>query len=327
QFCQENPKECQEWCEKNPESCGALMRNGSSKVVDPPNTAITFAKTLNLNADQFTEEDIIKAKKLGANMITIWPARIINNDEFIFFPERISGMINFAHQEGLQVELRSSFAGEIINDYEKFKSNAIDHVAEFAQFAEQHKVYRIIPFGEIDNNMFNHCEKITELSQELLEEMKKHYSGQIGVGIVGSWRDCNYIFKEYDYLAFSAYPQRQIGIDKWLTPNPDAPRIIENNNLALMTKWAREVADRSGISVIHIGETGVINPDDEKREDAQSFSETGKEEEAEFYGNLFEQVSDNVNGISVFYNSRTDYFSINGDPAEEVVREWYTNRL
>ena len=31
---------------------------------------------------------------------------------------------------------------------------------------------RIVPFGEIDNHMFNHCDKITELAEELLTEMK-----------------------------------------------------------------------------------------------------------------------------------------------------------
>ena len=59
------------------------------------------------------------------------------------------------------------------NDYEKFKTNAIAYVVEFAQFAEKHKVYRIVPFGEIDNHMFNHCDKITELAEELLTEMRK----------------------------------------------------------------------------------------------------------------------------------------------------------
>ena len=86
------------------------------------------------------------------------------------------------------------------NDYEKFKTNAIAYVVEFAQFAEKHKVYRIVPFGEIDNHMFNHCDKITELAEELLTEMRKHYNGQIGVGVVASWRDCGFTFNGYDYL-------------------------------------------------------------------------------------------------------------------------------
>ncbi len=322
-FCQQNPEECQKWCEDNPDLCNLFMGEGTTEIVEPPSTLINFAKAVNLNADQFTEEDILKAKKLGANMITIWPARMINDDEFIFFPERIADSINFAHQNGLQVELRSSFAGDMPNNYEKFKANALIHVVEYAKFAEKYKVYRIVPFGEIDNNLIEHCDKITEFAREMLQEMKKHYSGRIGVGVVGSWRDCGYTFEGYDYLTVSAYPQAQIGIDKWLNPNPDAARIIENNNLALMIKWAREVADRSGISILHIGETGIINPDDEKRPDALSFSIGSKEKESEFFRKLFEQVSGEINGMSAFYNSKINYFSVNGDPAEEVVKEWY----
>ncbi|MEK6886508.1 MAG: hypothetical protein AABW88_01630, partial [Nanoarchaeota archaeon] len=282
----------------------------------------------NFNANAFTKEDILRAKQLGANMITIWPARFIKNDEIEFSsPEQLGTqlgpLINTAHENGLQVELRESFGGEQIGDYTIFKTNAIKHAVDFAKFGEKYKVYRIVPFGEVDNTLFNYCDKITEFSQELLIEMRKYYSGQIGTGIVGSWRDCDYSFKGYDYLTVSAYPQAQIGIDKWLIPNPDAVRIIDNNNLALMIEWSREVADRSGISILTIGETGVINPDDQKRSDAPSFSVGSKEKEAEFYSELFEQISSKVNGTSVFYNSLNNYFSVYNDPAEQVVKEWY----
>ena len=54
--------------------------------------------------------------------------------------------------------------------------------------------------------MFNHCDKITELAEELLTEMRKHYNGQIGVGVVASWRDCGFTFNGYDYLTVSVYP-------------------------------------------------------------------------------------------------------------------------
>jgi len=284
QFCQQNQEECAEWCQENPDLCSTMM-GGATKIVNPPNTVITFAKTVNLIAELFTEEDIIKAKELGANMATFWPVRMIQNDEIIFFPEvgGLSRMINTAHQNGLQVELRNSYAsGSEAKDYDKFRANAMEHIVEFAKYAEQHKVYRIVPFGEVDNNMVNHCDKITELSQELLQEMRKHYSGQIGTGVIAPWRDCGFTFEGYDYLTFSPYAQTQIGMDKWLTPNPDVPYILENNNLMLITKWIREVADRSGVSAIHIGETGVINPGEEDQSDFNTVV-VSKEKEAEFY--------------------------------------------
>lgn len=321
-FCQQNPQECQKWCEENPETCQQVMGGGFPSpgffggITDPPNTVITFAKTVNFNADQFTEEDILKAKQLGVNMITIWPGRMIRDEEFLFFPERVSRFISFAHKNGLQVELRGSYGGEKIKDYEKFRVNALGHVASWAEFAEKYKVYRIVPFGEIDNNLFEHQGKITELSQELLQEMRKHYNGRIGVGVVAPWRDSGFTFEGYDYLTVSVYPQTQTGMDAWLTTDPEI-------NLISVVNWAREVADRSGISTLHIGETGVQNIEEKDPIGDFQTVEVSKEKEAEFYDKMFSQISDKVDGVSVFYNSKAVFMSINGDPAEEVVKEWY----
>ena len=319
--CSKDPKICQEWCENNKELCKVIMGGdgfGASEVTGPPDTKIVFAKTVNFNADQFTEQDISKSKELGANMVTIWPSRSFKDDGYTFsFPERLAPMINFAHKNGLQVELRGSYAGDEPQNYAKYKDGVIKFVADFAKFAEKSKVYRIVPFGEIDNNMFQYCNKITALSWELLQEMRKHYSGQIGVGIAAPWRDCGYEFTGYDYMTISAYAQSQTGTNAWLTTRPE----INTHNVI---SGARKVADRSSIKILHVGETGVINPDDTKRGDSQSFAMESKQEEADFYQNFFGQISDKVNGLSVFYNSRMDYMSINGDPAEEIVKQWYS---
>ena len=318
--CSKDPKICQEWCEKNPQMCAMFMGGGpgGSAAVESPTTTITFAKTVNFNADQFTEQDISKAKELGANMVTIWPSRSFKDDEYTFsFPERLAPMINFAHKNGLQVELRSSFGGEQITNYEKFRTNAIKHVAEFAKFAQKSKVYRIVPFGEIDNNLMNHCSNLTALSKELLHVMRKHYSGQIGTGVAAPWRDCGFNFEGYDYLTVSVYPQTQTGMDAWLTNEPEI-------NLNSVTDWARTVADRSNIKILHIGETGVQNIGEKDPVWDFQTVEVNKEKEAEFYQKLFELISNKVNGVSAFYNSKTGFLGINGDPAEEVVKQWYS---
>lgn len=330
-FCQQNPLECQKWCEENPETCQQFMGGGLGEFpdsgffgssVDPPDTVITYAKTLNFNSGAFSEEDIIKAKNLGVNMVTLWPAKRVSNDKFTFFPEAqgFPNFINIAHKNGLQVELRGSFGGGMANDYEKFKTNAIAYVVEFAQFAEKHKVYRIVPFGEIDNHMFNHCDKITELAEELLIEMRKHYNGQIGVGVVASWRDCGFTFNGYDYLTVSVYPQTQTGMDAWLTTTPEI-------NLNSVVDWARSVADRSGISNLHIGETGVQNIGEKDPLGFFQTVEVSKEKEAEFYEKEFSLISDKVDGVSAFYNSKSFFLGVNGDPAENVIEDWYTNKL
>jgi len=352
QYCQNNI-ECQNWCNENPELCKKLLERAGHEqqvdheqfpsrfpggmtqaIIEPPNTVITFAKTVNLNVGQTAEEEILRAKAMGANMVTLWPARPTKEDDLSFLPSlgNIPGMINFAHQNGLQVELRGTGVSPLVKNYEKYKASAILHVAEWAKFAEKHKVYRMVPFGEVDNEFVNHPDKITEFAQEILPEMRKYYSGQIGIGITAPWRDSGFTFNGYDYLTFSAYPQNQdiiddeTDMDKWLTPKPDAARTIDNNNLALVVNWVREVADRSGVSTIHFGETGVQNIEEKDPTRVFQTVEVSKEKESEFYEKMFSQMSDKVNGVSVFYNSKVAFMSVYGDPAEEVVKEWY-NKL
>jgi len=285
-ICQRNPEICQEWCKENPEICARMMGGGfAQESIKPPNTVITFAKTVNLNVGQTAEEEILRAKVMGANMVTLWPARPTKEDDLSFLPSlgNVPGMINFAHKNGLQVELRGTDVFPRAKNYEKYKASAILHVAEWAKFAEKYKVYRIVPFGEVDNDFVNHPDKITEFAQEILPEMRKHYSGQIGIGITAPWRDSGFTFEGYDYLTFSAYPQTQIGMEKWLTPKPDAARTIDNINLALIVKWVREVADRSGVFTVHIGEIGVQNIEQKDPTGVFQTVEVSKEKEAEFY--------------------------------------------
>lgn len=319
QYCMQNFQECQIWCEKNPgeDFCqifSAFTSGGSpfsnfpeeiiGNVADPPSTTITFGKSFNLNAGQFTQQDILEAKELGANMVTFWPIREVRDDEFTqFVLADLPQMIDFVHKNGLQVELRSSITfPELAKDYNKYKPNAIKHASEYAKLAEKYKVYSIIPFAEVDNDLMNHCKKITEFSQTILTEMRKYYSGKIGIGIAAPWRYCDFTFKGYDYLSISAYP---------------------HNDLATSINWAREVADKSGIQIVHLGETGVFNPGDNDTPDKFQTLKMSKDEEINYYEDLFVKFSDKVEGFSIFYNSGNVPMGINGDPAEVVVKQWY----
>ncbi len=328
-YCQQDFQKCIEWCLENPETefCKLILSAGPpvggmqefpsigkevTEVADPPKTTITFAKSFNLIHGQFTEEDILKAKELGANMVTFWPLRMVRNDEFTFQMGNLPQMIDFAHKNGLQVELRSTIIfPDLAKDYSKYKINAIAHAAEYAKLSEKYKVYRIVPFAEVDNDFMNHCSKITEFTQAVLSEMRKHYTGKIGIGVAAPWRDCGFIFKGYDYLSVSAYP---------------------HNDLATSINWAREVADKSSIPFVHVGETGVYNPGDDRPPDNFETLEMSSEKEKDYYDDFFTQFSDTINGVSIYYGtiSKTaggsTAMSINGDPAEEVVKKWY-NRL
>lgn len=313
QYCRQNFQECQDWCLENPDEAfcdlffgfGERIGETIGDVAEPPKTIITYAKSFNFNAGHFTKDDILEAKNLGANMVTFWPIRMVRNDEISTFTMAdLPQMIGFAHKNGLQVELRSSIISpDIAKDYEKYKINAIEHAAEYAKLAEKYKVYRIVPFAEVDNDLMNHCNKITEFSQAVLAEMRKHYSGKIGTGVAAPWRDCSFTFKGYDYLSVSAYP---------------------HNDLATSINWAREVAEKSGIKILHIGETGVFNPEDPSTPDMFQTTILDKAGEAEYYRDFFTKFSDKIDGISIFYNSGKVPMSINSDPAEEVVKGWYS---
>jgi len=76
-----------------------------------------------------------------------------------------------------------------------------------------------------------------------------------------------------------------------------------------------------------MGETGVFDLEDDRSLGGFNTVTVSKEKEAEFYERLFDQVKSEVDGVSAFYNSKYNYININGDPAEEVVKDWYTNKL
>ena len=109
-------------------------------------------------------------------------------------------------------------------------------------------------------------------------------------------------------------------MDAWLTTTPEI-------NLNSVVDWARSVADRSGISNLHIGETGVQNIGEKDPLGFFQTVEVSKEKEAEFYEKEFSLISDKVDGVSAFYNSKSFFLGVNGDPAENVIEDWYTNKL
>ncbi|MEK7188266.1 MAG: hypothetical protein AAB685_00250, partial [Patescibacteria group bacterium] len=76
--------------------------------------------------------------------------------------------------------------------------------------------------------------------------------------------------------------------------------------------------------ILHIGETGIQNIGEKDPGGFFQTVEVSKEKEAEFYDKVFEITSGKINGMSAFYNSRASFLGINGDPAEKVVRQWYS---
>ena len=327
EVCKNDPGICTQWCNENPDVCAVMFGGAPQETpLEAPDTVITYAKTVNLIVDQVTDEEVIRAKGLGANMVTIWPTRLIKDDKFTFFPQKggVGNLINTAHKNGFQVELRSSYGpGDEPVNLEEWRANALAHVAEYAQYAEEHNVYRIVPFGEIDNNLFEHQDKMTEISQELLQEARKHYSGKIGIGIAAPWRDLGYTFKGYDYMTVSIYPKSDRTAEEYVTLYKSQGfdlRLSAEGSL----DYARKIADRSNIQHLHIGETGVYNSGEQQYQPDFETVIISKEKEADYFRKLLEIASDKADGFSVFYGSPA--MSVEDEPGEEVVKEWY-NKL
>ncbi len=286
---------------------------GEFKPVEPPNAKPTFQKSFNLISLMASEKDIKAVKELRANMVTFFYAAALGRENE--FPKaRLAYLISVAHKNGLQVEIRNSFAaeGDPITDLNAYKKRMVDFASDLAKFAQENKVYRLAPFSEIDNNLFKHEEEVNQVARDILVEVRKYYKGQIGIGIAAPWREAGYKFEGFDYMSISIYPKKQDSLDEYFQGSSFV-------SLGAVLSVARKVAQRSGIDTLIIGETGVFNPGEEKFTAFQT-KILSKEEEAQYYRKFFEATSGKVQGYSPVYFG---YMAVKDDPAEEVVKEWY----
>lgn len=291
--------------------------SGPQEPVEPPSTEITFQKSFNLvPVGPGANPAYIKAiKELGANTVTVFYAATIGREGQFPGKQNMARLIAEAHKQGLQVEIRNSYSaeGDPITDPEEYKKEMLSFAVDLAKFAQEHKVYRIAPFSEIDNNLFEHEEEVSETAQAILEEVRKHYSGQVGIGIAAPWRARDYDFSGFDYMSISVYPKREQTLDEYFQGNSEV-------SLGTVLAGARRVAEASGIDTLVIGETGVFNPGEE-RWTAFEAKIVSEEEEADYYRRFFEVTADKVQGYAPAYFG---YLGVQNDPAEEVIKEWYS---
>lgn len=285
--------------------------------VEPPEGEISFQKSFNLITigPGANTAYIKEIKDLGANTVTLFYAAAISRESEFPGKTRMKQLISEAHKQGLQVEIRNSFAaeGDTTANVEETKRRMVDFAVDLAQFAQEQKVYRLAPFSEIDNNLFNYESQVSETAQTILREVKKHYEGQVGVGIAAPWRARDYDFSGYDYMSVSIYPKTQQSLDEYFQGSSDV-------SLQTVLSGARSIAERSGVETLIIGETGVFNPGEERWTAFETKILT-KEEEADYYRRFFEATSNRVQGYSPAYFG---YMGLQNDPAADVVREWYT---
>ncbi len=313
-----------------PNQGGAAVQELSEPMqkekISPPSTVVAYQKAFIMLPEVATEHDIVLAKENGANMIVIFPSIIIDDNK-IYTPyqrdgvplsEKMARLINAAHRNGLQVELRTGVLPESksVADAQAFRMDAVRFMSSLAEFAEEYKVYHFTPFGEIENGWLlgDFREHVSFVSKDILAAVRAKYSGKVGMGVCCPAESDNFDFHGYDYLLRSIYMSKNDDYKEFFETSVD-----EQKNAPEILADARKLADSNGIKALMIGETGITNPDDPDA--GFSTKVLGKEEEAEFYNLLFEKTSSAVDGYGIFYGF--PIMSVKGDPAEPVVKKWF----
>jgi hypothetical protein len=326
--------------EKHEGPCGVADLH--PKPVAPPSGEVKTYKAVGYDPSfQHEIEKVAKAKELGANIVTLFIDVSTDGEKIIYYSKcmqevaeaLLGNYINEAHSQGLFVNFRevqappekeSGFTDDkkLIKDYARFWGGV-------AKIAEKYKVYQVNAFGELDNS-YEESHKndivwtqikgkdLSVLAQAVLKEIKKHYSGRVGVGlgdprnIWRAGRKEGFDISGFDQFQFSHYPQVE---DKKLTQYyKDLKEVISTS---------REIADANGIDEIVFGESGVMNPDESLPDSfVWSTLTLTEKEEADYYDRLFKESTGLVDGYNAVSISGT--FSVMDEPGEEVVKKWYS---
>lgn len=336
-FCKvpENLKSCRIFCKENLKLCELLPEeNLTAEFVKKPNLTLSYYKgaIINFHPGVYPNypltlmiEDI---KDLKANIIDVW---IETNPKYFKGVEksdleanfeyqkiRRAKLIDIAHKNGLQVNLRPAClkneAGEALS-----LTEFLVCMREEAKAAQELDVYQLTLFGEIDSMLTE--EKIQEYVTEGLKEAKKYYNGRIGIGFCCAVYEYDHNVSGYDFLLRSVYISSDKDLDNWMF-NISGDQI----NLFDKINTVRQLANNSGVKEVIVGETGVCNPnkkDPDGKDECYYMSTLPLDAEGEtnYYEKLFERTHDLVDGYFVFYFF--PIMSVKGEPAEEVMKEWY----
>jgi len=147
----------------------------------------------------------------------------------------------------------------------------------------QYGVHQFTPFGEINNqySLGKFPSRVSEFSQNLLAEVRKHYSGRVGIGTVPPWPGMDFDISGYDYVMASIWPQCDEDFDI-SNPGPTYKKYVD---------YIDPMLQKYGVSELILGETGVFGVSESK--------------EAKFYRLMLEQTTSYFSGYSLFYTDPT----------------------
>lgn len=321
------------------DTCG--INDTSDKAVPAPNVDLTKTKAVGYDPvhGQFRGR-LQEAKDVNANTILIFVDAKVEGNKIIWdgncyrdnYRAMLGSIINEAHENGFAVKVRETQSPT--NDRSILKNNkqVADAYAEFireiAIIAEEFNVEQLSISGELDTTWSFSISKrpiwtemtgsdLTPLAQKSLAAVKKVYSGKVGVGL----GDPNNIYskdkakslnlKGYDFFEFSAYADVE-----------DTNFVDYLDNLPDLVKISKEIASDNNINDVHVGETGVLNPDESLPGELDWGTVTVSEEkEAEFYDKLFDKTYDQVQGYNIGFLQT--FFTPIDEPGQETLQEWF----
>lgn len=319
--------------------CGIELKNLSK--VEAPDIKPGIIKGLNWDTarGQFYSQ-FEDTKQMNANIIQIFVDSKVEGDKVVIegcqgqdYEAEFANAINTAHKHGFLVELREATAPSEIQSNlespEEVGQAYADFWTELATFAQKHGVYQLTLAGEADNAFESALkdgkrwiditgDDITPLAQSMLKAVRKVYGGRVGIGfgdpgnIYNKDEGRSLDISGYDYLHFSAYPDAD---DTSLADfkKRKYPELIDTS---------KKIAKVNGIDEVIVGETGVLNEDDDFPDIDWSTAVVSAEKTEEFFEYLLSYGDEqNLDGYMIGYLQT--FFSTKDTPAEDVVREWY----
>ncbi|HIH14101.1 MAG TPA: hypothetical protein HA224_02490 [Nanoarchaeota archaeon] len=268
---------------------------------------------------------IQEAKALGANLITIALETQVSDKDALEFagqptfdwkPVAIA-MINEAHRNGLQVELRliakrdTSRTPKNITQYAARTSVFFKGLGDFAQ---EYEVYMLTIYENIEDEyaFYNYKDRIGEFLPVFLGNATYFYKGKVGIGFSdNSLIDDKktYDVSGFDYLILNSYPVYK------KVPWGDYPQRVAD-----LIGVGTKLANRHGVKTVILGGWGLnSNPTP-----PYYISVTvGQEQEKSAYENIKSKQMSKVDGVTVAYVTKA--YGVRGRPAEEVARDWFSS--
>ncbi len=295
------------------------------KFIPAPKTELKFIKGAIINP-RTKDLDYISAigdaKKLGANLVTIALETEIDEKGGIEFsgkprfdwkPATIA-MINEAHRQGMQVELRTIAVPDTRQP--KNSTGYINYAGQFFQdlgdFAQEYQVYMLTVYENMEDvhNMGLYRDKINPALKVILGNVTTFYKGEVGIGFSDSTyleEKTFYDISGYNYLILNSYPVYN------KVPWGDLPLRIGE-----LVQATVPLKKQQGIKRVILGGFGVNS---DKTPPYYMAITTTQENEKLAYEKIFELQANKTDGITVAY--ATKVYGAKGKMAEQTVKEWF----